>query len=138
MFQAMRYHRFYWHDTNVLPAGKALEMVTVDAAKALGMEREIGSLEPGKKADVILVDMFKPHLYPFNMPLYRLVCFANGADVDTVIVDGRVLMEKRRVLSVDESEVLEQAQAATETTLDRTGLRHLTATPERFWGVSRY
>ncbi len=138
MVQCMHYHRRHFRDAAILPPGKVLEMTTIDAARAVGLEREIGSLEPGKKADVILVDMFKPHLYPLNMPLYRLVCFANGADVATVIVDGRVLMEKRRVLSVDEAEVLEQAQAATEATLDRTGLRHLTATPERFWGASRY
>jgi guanine deaminase len=52
MVQAMRYHRFYWRDTKVLPPGKVLEMVTVDAAKALGMEDEIGSLEVGSVADV--------------------------------------------------------------------------------------
>ena len=56
MFQATRYHRFYFRDPNVLPAGKVLEMATIDAAKALGMEKEIGSLEAGKKADVILLD----------------------------------------------------------------------------------
>jgi cytosine/adenosine deaminase-related metal-dependent hydrolase len=61
-----------------LPAGKVLEMVTIDSAKALGVENELGSLEPGKKADVILVDMFKPHLMPFNMPVYRVAYFAKA------------------------------------------------------------
>ncbi len=138
MVQCMHYHRRHFRDASVLPPGKVLEMITIDAAKALGSAAEIGSLEAGKKADVVLVDLFKPHLYPANMPLYRLVCFANGADVATVICDGRLLMENRRVLSVDEEAVLEDAQAQAEATLARTGLGALTATPERFWGVSRY
>ncbi|MBM3522223.1 MAG: amidohydrolase family protein, partial [Alphaproteobacteria bacterium] len=138
MFQCMHYHRRHFRDASILPPGKVLEMVTIDAARALGLEKEIGSLEPGKKADIVLVDMVKPHLYPLNMPVYRLVCFANGADVDTVIVDGRVLMQKRRVTSVDEMRVLDEAQKAIEDTLVRTGLGHLTKTPDRFWGVSRY
>jgi cytosine/adenosine deaminase-related metal-dependent hydrolase len=138
MFQCMHYHRRHFRDADILPPGKVLEMVTIDAAKALGLESEIGSLEPGKRADIVLVDMAKPHLYPLNMPVYRLVCFANGHDVDTVIVDGKVLMEGRRVTTVDEAEVLDDAQAETEAMLDRTGLRPLLATPATFWGHSRY
>lgn len=138
MFQAMRYHRFHFRDPDVLPAGKVLEMVTIDAARALGMEDEIGSLEPGKKADIILIDLFKPHMAPLNMPLYRVAYFANGNDVETVLVDGRVLMRDRQVLTVDEMEVLETAQRETEAALRRTGLEHLVETPEGFWGRSRF
>lgn len=136
--QCMHYHRRHFRDPNVLPPGRVLEMATIDGARALGMEREIGSLEPGKKADVILIDLAKPHLYPLNMPLYRVACFANGADVDTTIVDGRVLMRGRKVTTVDETRVLDDAQAATETMLDRTGFRRLLATPETFFGALRY
>jgi cytosine/adenosine deaminase-related metal-dependent hydrolase len=137
MFQAMRYHRFYFRDPSYLPAGKVLEMVTIDAARALGLEKEIGSLEPRKKADVILIDMFKPHLMPFNMPAYRVAYFANGNDVDTVIVNGQVLMEGRRVLTVNTTEVLELAQKEITEALERTGLHYLMERPERFWGVSK-
>src|SRR3546814_17649798 len=84
-----------------LPPGKALEMVTSDAGRALGLEAEIGSLEPGKKADVILVDLRRPHLYPFNMPTSRLAYFANGNDVHTVLVDGEVVLDGRRPTRVD-------------------------------------
>jgi cytosine/adenosine deaminase-related metal-dependent hydrolase len=94
-------------------------------------------LEVGKRADVILVDLYKPHLYPLNMPLFRLTYFANGSDVDTVIVNGRILMQQRVVNTVHEAEVLELAQRETEARLDRTHLRHLLDIPERFWGVSR-
>jgi cytosine/adenosine deaminase-related metal-dependent hydrolase len=136
MFQAMRYHRFHFRDPSYLPAGKVLEMATIDAARALGLEGEIGSLEPGKKADIILIDMFRPHLYPPNMPLYRVAYFANGNDVETVIVNGEVLMLNRQVMTVNEVEVLEMAQHEIDAALDRTGLQHLVATPEGFWGQS--
>ncbi len=138
MFQAMRYHRFYWRDTNVLPPGKVLEMVTVDAARALGLEKEIGSLEPGKKADVILIDWWRPHLVPMNMPLYRVAYFANGNDVSTVLVNGRVLMRDRRVLSVNEDSVLVMAEREANAAIRRTGLQPLMATPDGFWGRSRF
>ncbi|NJD20423.1 MAG: amidohydrolase family protein, partial [Gemmatimonadetes bacterium] len=102
-----------------------------------GMEDEIGSLEAGKKADIILLDMFQPHLVPLNMPLYRVAYFANGNDVTTVLVGGRVLMRDRQVLSVNEEEVLELAQKEADAALRRTGLEHLVDTPEGFWGRSR-
>ena len=137
MFQAMRYHRAFFRDAKVLPAGKVLEMVTIDAARALGLEKEIGSLEPGKKADVILVDWFRPHLVPMNMPLYRLAYFANGNDVSTVLVNGRVLMRDRQVLTVNETQVLELAQREADLAIARTGLDSLTRTPAAFWGRSR-
>jgi cytosine/adenosine deaminase-related metal-dependent hydrolase len=111
-------------------------MVTIDAARALGLESEIGSLEPGKKADVVMVDLFKPHLVPLNMPVFRIASFASGADVVTTIVDGRILMEDGRVLTVDEHEVMEDAQAASERMLDRSGLRHLLAPSGALWGAA--
>jgi cytosine/adenosine deaminase-related metal-dependent hydrolase len=138
MFQATRYHRFYFHDAKVLPAGKVLEMVTIDAAKALGMEKEIGSLEPGKKADIILLDWFKPHLVPMNMPVYRVVYYANGEDVSTVLVDGRILMRDRRVLTVDEEKILVAAQRESNLAIQRSGLsNNLTQLPDGFWGTTR-
>ncbi|MCC6769759.1 MAG: amidohydrolase family protein [Gemmatimonadaceae bacterium] len=137
MFQAMRYHRFYARDPKVLPAGKVLEMVTIDAARALGLEHEIGSLEAGKKADVILVDAWRPHMVPQNMPLYRVAYFANGNDVSTVLVNGRVLMRDRKVQTVNEEQVLTMAEREAAAAIRRTGLERLLATPEGFWGRSR-
>lgn len=136
MFQAMRYHRFHFRDPKVVPAGKVLEMVTIDAARALGLENEIGSLEAGKKADVILVDWFRPHMVPMNMPLYRLAYFANGNDVNTVVVNGRILMRDGTVLSLDEAAVLEMAQVEADAAILRTGLGRLSETPDSFWGRS--
>ncbi|MDN0073750.1 amidohydrolase family protein [Crenobacter sp. SG2303] len=138
MFQCMHYHRRHFRDPDILPHGKVLEMITIDAAKALSLDHEIGSLEVGKKADIILVDLFKPHLMPMNMPVYRVTCFANGGDVCTTIVDGKILMENYVVRTVDEHAVLEAVQEESERMLERSGLRHLTAESANLWRAARY
>ena len=133
MQQCMHYHRTYFKDPSWLPPGRVLEMCTIEGAKALGLEKEIGSLEVGKKADVTMVDLRRPHLYPANMPAFRVVYFANGNDVRTVIVDGRVVLEDRRAIQVDEAQILDAAQRESELMLDRLGLRRLLEMPETFW-----
>ena len=138
MFQCMRLHQRQHRDERLMPPGKLLEMVTIDAARALHMEDRIGSLEPGKRADLITVDLRKPHLAPANMPVWRVVCFANGQDVDTVVVDGRVLMRGRQVPHVDTAEVLAQADRETADMLHRTGLAPLLDEPSSLWGQSRH
>jgi 5-methylthioadenosine/S-adenosylhomocysteine deaminase len=138
MFQCMHYHRRHFRDAGVLPHGKVLEMVTIDAAHAIGLGHEIGSLEVGKKADIIFVDLFKPHMMPLNMPVYRVTAFANGADVTTTIVNGQVLMHDGKVHTVDEAEVMEAAQRATDLMIQRTGFQHLLASPETLWRAAHY
>ena len=138
MQQCMHYHRRHFRDDQVMPPGKVLEMVTIDAARTLGREADLGSIEVGKKADIVLLDLRKPHLAPANMPLYRATCFANGADIDTTIVDGRILMRGGRVTSVDEAAILDAADRETALTLERCGLTALLETPDGFWGRSRY
>ncbi|MEM3653962.1 MAG: amidohydrolase family protein, partial [Candidatus Bathyarchaeia archaeon] len=83
---------------------------TINGAKALGLENEIGSIEPGKKADIIMIDLKKPHLTPCFNPISNLVYAAQGSDVDTVIIDGKVVMRKRRVLTMDEKKILKEAE----------------------------
>jgi 5-methylthioadenosine/S-adenosylhomocysteine deaminase len=138
MFQATRYHRRHYRNERILPPGKVLEMVTIDSAKAFCVEDELGSLEAGKKADVILLDMRKPHLYPPNMPVDRVVYYANGNDIDTVIVDGKLLMENREVLSVDENWVLDYARSELEGAVGRSKLNDLFETTRNYWGKSIY
>jgi cytosine/adenosine deaminase-related metal-dependent hydrolase len=133
----MHYHRAHFRDPSWMPPGKVLEMCTIDAARALGLESEIGSLEVGKKADVVLIDLRRPHLYPANMPEYRITCFANGNDVDTVIVDGRVVLEGREAVLVDEEEILDDAQREAELVIKRLGLQRHVSTPELFWNHAR-
>ncbi|WP_054007808.1 amidohydrolase family protein [Cypionkella psychrotolerans] len=138
MQQAMHYHRRHFRDPLVLPPGKALEMVTIDAAKALGMEDRIGSLEPGKAADLILIDMQRPHLHPVNMEPFRVIYFANGNDVDTVLIGGKVLLQKGRAVHTDEAAVLADAQREAERMIDRIGAQDMLGIPAGFWGRTRY
>jgi len=133
-----RLHRVHFHDGGVLPAGKLLEMVTVDAARCLGLEDELGSIEAGKRADIIMIDMRKPHLVPVWHEPMRMVYQASGHDVDTVIVDGRVLMERRTVDHMDESRVLEDAAEEAWLALERLGFEAAAELPENMWGVTHY
>ncbi len=108
-------HRLHENNDLLAPPGRVLEMCTIRAARALGLDGITGSLEAGKRADLILIDTRQPHLAPFNvLPEARLVHFAQGQDVDTVIVEGEIVMEHRRLLLCDEARILadaEQAQA---------------------------
>lgn len=96
-------------DPTKLPAGQALRMATRESAKLLNIDREVGTLEVGKRADLILVDMNQPHLQPIHNVESLLAYSANGSDVDTTIVNGKVLMRHRQLLTVDEEEVLREA-----------------------------
>lgn len=97
-------------DPESVPAYKALEMATINGAKALGKEDEIGSIELGKKADIIIIDTEKPHFYPKNNPLASLVYSANASDVDTVIVDGNILMEKGQLKTIKLQDTMKNAE----------------------------
>jgi cytosine/adenosine deaminase-related metal-dependent hydrolase len=133
--RAQTVHQLMSRDMYLLPPGKLLEMITVDAAKALGWDDEIGSLDVGKKADVIVVNLRQPHLTPNIMVVHRLVYEAVGNDVETVIVDGRIVMEDREVLSIDEGGALELGQEESAKLIDRAGLQgHL---HEPGWGKPR-
>jgi cytosine/adenosine deaminase-related metal-dependent hydrolase len=137
MAQCMHYHRRHFRDPAYMPPGKVLEMATIDAARALGLEADLGSLEPGKKADIVLVDMRKPHLWPPNMPVTRLAHFANAADVDTVIVDGQVLMTARSPSRIEPGAVLGEADRELTLALERTGLKRLCQEPADYWSRAR-
>jgi 5-methylthioadenosine/S-adenosylhomocysteine deaminase len=114
MFEAMRQAAFLaklqTNDPRAVPARTALEMATIDGARALGMEREVGSLEPGKRADAIAVAMTSARQTPMYDPLSHLVYTTRGDDVRTTIVNGRVLMRDRHVLTLDEPAVLAEAR----------------------------
>ncbi len=94
----------------VVPAYTALKMATVNGAKALGLEDEIGTLEKGKKADMILIDLKKAHFYPRYNLISSLVYSAQGSDVKTVLCNGRILMEDYKLLTLDEETVFREAE----------------------------
>jgi 5-methylthioadenosine/S-adenosylhomocysteine deaminase len=91
---------------------EVLRLATTGSARALGMEQEVGSLEVGKKADIILVDMQRPHLVPTyeDSLITELVHHVSGQDVETVIVDGQIILDRGAFQTVDEDAVLKEAQ----------------------------
>ena len=97
-------------DAEALTAEKALEMMTIDGARVLGLEHISGSLEQGKHADIILIDSKVPHLMEGGRPVPKIVYSAKGADVITSVIHGKVVMENRKVLSLDEARVMENAE----------------------------
>ena len=118
MFEAMRQaaflHKLQTGDPTVVGAPAAVEMATIGGARALGLQKLIGSLEPGKRADVILVSMRGARQTPMYNPVSHLVYISKGPDVRTTIVNGRVLMRDRRVLTLDEPAVLAEARKMAE------------------------
>lgn len=106
-------------DPTVFPAWLSLRLATIESAKAIGLEHEIGSLRAGKKADIIILNIQEPGLAPIYTDPIRnivpnLVYAARGHEVETVIVNGQFIMENRQMLTVDEKAALEKAQAAAE------------------------
>ncbi len=97
-------------DPRALPAKQVLEMATIRGAQALHLENKIGSLEPGKRADLILVDTTGPHATPMYNVYSQLVYALKGSDVKTVIIDGKLIMEDRHLLTLNEKEIVEQAR----------------------------
>ncbi len=114
MFEAMRQaaflHKLARKDPRAVPAGEALAMATIDGARVLNMADRIGSLEPGKQADVLIVDMSAARQTPMYDPVSHLVYVTRGDDVRTTVVAGRVLMRDRKVLTLDERAVLAEAR----------------------------
>ncbi len=106
-------------DAEALPARQVLRMATIRGAEALGLDASIGSLEVGKQADIIIVDAAQPHLAPRHDPVALLVYSAQAADVCTVLVDGRILMENRELKTLDEDSLLALATEQTHGLLRR-------------------
>ena len=115
MFEAMRIASFLAKlqtvDPSVVPAATALDMATMGGARSLGMERQIGSIEPKKRADLIVVSMRAPRQTPMYEPMSHLVYVTRGDDVLDTIVNGRILMKDRKVLTLDADAVLKDARA---------------------------
>lgn len=125
--------RAYFHDSAILPCGKVLEMVTIEPAKALGIDHLVGSLEVGKKADIISVNTDQPHLAPFGvMPIQRLVYTAMGQDVDLVMVDGEIIMEGRTLTKINERSLLDRVANVFERTISRVDQTGIFDNPKLF------
>lgn len=111
MDTAAKLSKVYDLDPVGLTANTVVKMATSWGAAVLGLEKEIGTLEPGKRADIIVVDIHQPHLCPIYDPLSAIVYSANGADVKDVIVNGKVLMKNREFTTLDPVEIMEKVKA---------------------------
>jgi 5-methylthioadenosine/S-adenosylhomocysteine deaminase len=118
MFEAMRFaallHKVKTGDPRAIPAATALDMATIQGARALGLEKQVGSLEAGKRADLVVVSVSSARLTPMYDAVSHLVYAAHGDDVRTVMVNGRVLMRDRKMLTLDEPAVLAEARKLAE------------------------
>jgi len=136
MLQEMRFagllHKGYRRDASIVGAQDVLEMATINGAKALGLEKDIGSLEQGKLADFVVLNVSRSHCGPFDPeqitdggmdPVTTVVYSCTGADIDLVVVDGRVLVRKGQLTQCDEGEILTSARGAMRDIRGRSGIR---------------
>lgn len=137
MFQLTRYHRATRQDPTLFPPGTAIEMATIQSARVLGLGDRIGSLEPGKRADIIVVDADRPHLSPLSHPVHQIVYFATGADVELVLVDGDVLVDGGVATTVDMDSILEAARREQAAAFSRVDLEQ-PADRQGLWGSVQY
>jgi 5-methylthioadenosine/S-adenosylhomocysteine deaminase len=110
MDMAAKLHKAQAMDPTVMDAVTVLRMATIEGARALGLQDVIGSIEPGKKADIIVVDTDKPHLTPMYNPFSHLVYAARGNDVSHAVINGQLVMAHRKLLTLDLEDVMKQAR----------------------------
>jgi 5-methylthioadenosine/S-adenosylhomocysteine deaminase len=103
----------------VMPAKKVLEMATIGGAKTLGLEDSIGSIEIGKKADIVILDLFYPHTIPHSNIYSSIVYSAGRENVDSVVIDGEVILRNKHFVNFDEGKALHDCLSASELLLHR-------------------
>jgi cytosine/adenosine deaminase-related metal-dependent hydrolase len=122
MYLAAVLPKDYRNDPGISAAETAIEMATINGARALGMDKEVGSLEVGKRADVIILNMWSPEWIPNYSEVQNLVYSADGRSVETVYINGRLVMDDRKVLTVNEDEIIARCMDLSDKLLRRTGL----------------
>jgi 5-methylthioadenosine/S-adenosylhomocysteine deaminase len=110
-------------DPTCMSVERTIEMATINSARALGLERELGSLEPGKRADIAVFDLKKPYVGVLHRPISTFVCAGKGSDARTVLVNGEIVYRDGRFLRLgDGKHVLVEAEHIGRTILDKAGL----------------
>ncbi len=102
-------------DPTAMPAREVVRMATIGSAKALGIDHITGSLEAGKSADIVMIDLNKPHLTPLYHPYSHVVYTVGGADVDTVMINGKIVMAGRKLTTINEQDAINAVNAIAET-----------------------
>lgn len=116
------FHKAKSYDPTIVSAEQVMEMATINGAKALGLQNSIGSLEIGKKADFVVIDMRKVHLQPYFNPVSAVVYSATGRDVEMVVVDGKGVVKGGKLQTMNEEEVLMEAEKRSHQIVERAGL----------------
>lgn len=115
MFSAMSYtallQKGLYEDATLLPAYEVIKMATINGAKALKMEDEIGSIEEGKKADIIIIDLETTMTEPINNIFSNIVYNVKPNNVNTTIVNGNIVMENKEICGIDEKEIYEKCNS---------------------------
>ena len=123
MFETMKttviLHKGVNKNPTLMPAQQVLEMATIEGAKALSWEKEIGSIETGKKADLAIINLNKPHLCPLYKEASHLVYAAKAADVETVIINGKIVMENKELTTLSIERVMEMTEKTKNSLLER-------------------
>jgi 5-methylthioadenosine/S-adenosylhomocysteine deaminase len=136
LFQAMKFaaliQKGFHGDATIITAQQVLQMATIGGARAVGLGDEIGSIEVGKKADLVLVDLTDSFATPIHDPVSALVYSALGHEPTLVVIDGAIVMRDRKVLTVDERRVRREAQSAAESLTRRAGI----SSRSKFWCAS--
>ena len=126
--------RALYNERNYLPNEKILEMVTIDAAKCIGMENEIGSLEIGKKADIITIDIDQPYFMPYHDPVNLVVRFAHGNDVDNVICNGKFVVKDKKLVNADREKIFADAQEMSDKLVKQLKIEGFDIPQDSQWG----
>jgi len=114
-------------DPKVLRPESAVEMLTINGARCMLWDKDLGSIEVGKKADVTILDIMRPEWQPIHNPIANLVYCAHGGCADTVIVDGKILMQSGKLLTLDEHDLYEEANDRAKSLVRRAGLESVIA-----------
>ena len=112
-------------DVSIIPIDKVFRMATIENAKSMGVENEVGSIEVGKKADIITVDLLTPNVVPVYNVISALIYSANGNCVEDTIIDGKIVMENREVKTLNESKIIEKVQVAAERCAEKAGIPYI-------------
>ncbi|GAB0116039.1 amidohydrolase family protein [Acidisoma sp. 7E03] len=141
LVQAMKFaaliQKGHHRNPEIITAEKALEMATIDGARAIGLEHEIGSIEIGKKADIAVFETEDFAIAPVHHPVSALVYSALGHEVSTVLIDGRIVLRGGRMTTVDEGAVRARSRSAAASLAARAGVAHLGRRPWRSIGAAR-
>lgn len=138
LFSSMRKCQFLvralYNERNYLPNEKIIEMATIDAAKCIGMEKEIGSLEIGKRADIITLDIDKSYFMPYHDPVNLIVRFAHGNDVDNVICNGQFIIKDNELMTSNQDKIFNDAQKMSDKLMTQLKIEGFDTPLESQWG----